>query len=216
MLSRVRTEQKNGLYQWDIWMAASSNMTNIAAPAGMMEKLDDLLILPEVKDMSNWLSTPYVWGDKGHHVFTFNNSVSLSMFANTDMLKGLEIKSFDDLFNPALKGKISMRDASLPNASSFVMALMQDRKGAAYVEKFIKEMNPTIYEDPLQIFNAVVRGARLSEIVLASRNGPSANSTAAARISWRFLVSTTFCRGASRYLRTRRIRKPRPSSSIGF
>lgn len=167
MLSRIRTEQTNGTYNWDIWMAATSNMTNIAAPAGMLQPLDKDLILPEVKDMSKWLSPEYIFGDKGHHVFTFNNSVSLSMFANTTSLKGHQIKTFDDLMNPSLKGKIAMRDASRPNAATFVLALMQEAKGAAFVERFIKEMNPTIYEDPLQIFNAVVRGG--STVAIGAR-----------------------------------------------
>jgi iron(III) transport system substrate-binding protein len=158
MLSRIRTEQKNGVYNWDVWLAATSNMTTIAAPAGMMQPIDKLLVLPEVKDMSNWLDPEYVYGDKGRTVFTFNNSVSFSTFVNKDALKGITIKTFDDFMNPALKGKIVMRDAAQPNASTFVLALMQDEKGAAFAERFFKEMNPTIYGDPLQIFNSIARG----------------------------------------------------------
>jgi iron(III) transport system substrate-binding protein len=167
MLSRIRTEQKNNLYQWDIWMAATSNMTNIASPAGMLQPLDKLLVLPEVKDMSNWRSPTYVYGDKAHGVFTFQNSVTRSLFRNTDVAKGVEIKGFDDLLNPAFKGKIAMRDASRPNAALFVLALMQDRKGPEFATRFIKEMKPTTYEDPLQIFNSLVRGG--SAITIGAR-----------------------------------------------
>ncbi len=182
MLSRIRTEQTNGVYNWDIWIAATSNMTTIAAPAGMLQPLDNYLVLPEVKDMSNWLSKDYVFGDKGHTVFAFNNGVSLSMFRNTDIGKGVEIKSFDDLFNPAFKGKIAMRDASRPNAATFVLALMQDRKGADYAMRFMNEMKPTIYEDPLQIFNqlahggaAIAIGAREQELAKCRNDGGCKN-----------------------------------------
>jgi iron(III) transport system substrate-binding protein len=157
-LARIRTEQKNGQYLWDIWLAATSNMTNIAAPAGMMEPLDDVLILPEVADMSNWRDPKYVFGDKGHNVFTFRNYVTRSVFRNVNVAKGVKIRSFDDFLNPALRGKIAIRDSSRPNAAAFVLALMQDRKGADFVKRFLTEMRPTIYESPKQIFNAVVRG----------------------------------------------------------
>ncbi len=167
MLSRIRTEQTNGLYQWDIWIAATSNMTGIAAPAGMLQPLDNLLILPEVKDMANWRDPEYVFGDKGHNVFTFNNGVSFSMFQNTDVVKGLSIKTFEDLLNPALKGKIAMRDAARPNASTFVLALMQDRKGPDFAARFMNEIKPTIYEDPLQIFNTLAHGG--AAIAIGSR-----------------------------------------------
>lgn len=157
-LARIRTEQKNGQYLWDIWLAATSNMTNIAAPAGMLQSLDDRLILPEVTDKSNWRDPGYVFGDKGHHVYTFDNYVANSVFRNDNVAKDVKIRSFDDFMNPKLRGKIALRDSSRPNAALFVLALMQQRKGADFVKRFIQEMRPTIYEDPKQIFNAVARG----------------------------------------------------------
>lgn len=156
--ARIRTEQKNGKFLWDVWVAATSNMTNIAAPAGMMVKLDDHLILPEVTDMSNWRDSRYVFGEKGHRVFTFANYRSGTVYRNLDVAKGVEVKSMDDFMNPKFNGLIAMREAGRPNAGAFFFALMQSRKGADFLTNFLKTAKPRVFESPKQIFNSVVRG----------------------------------------------------------
>lgn len=157
-LSRIRTEQNNGQYLWDVWWAITANMTQVASPAGMFSKFEDFLMLPEVKDVANWRHPDYIYGDNARGVFTYSHEVNFSSYRNDANLKGVKVDTIDSLMNPALKGKVVLRDASVPNAGSFALAPMYKAKGGDFVMRFLKEMNPRTYENPEQLDTAIIRG----------------------------------------------------------
>jgi iron(III) transport system substrate-binding protein len=167
-LARMRTEQKNGQYSWDIWWGGTSNMVNSAAPAGMIEELEKYLILPEVKDASNWRHPDYIWGEAGRHVFVHLNEISFAFLRNTKVLPEIKVANADALLDPRLKGKISMRDVSTPNFGTFALATILHEKGPAFLAKFLKEQEPRVYENPQQLEAAIVRGGQTLAIGLES------------------------------------------------
>lgn len=158
ILPRVKTEQANGQYLWDLWWATTSNMTGSAGPAGMLQRFEDFLILPEVKDVSQWRHPDYIYGDAAHMVFTHAHEVTYSAYRNVDIVPDLNTDTSDGLLDPRLKGKIVMRDASQPNAGSSALAPLYKVKGAAFVTRFLKEQEPRILENPQLIDSAVMRG----------------------------------------------------------
>jgi len=158
ILPRVKTEQANGQYLWDIWWATTSNMTSVAAPAGMLQPFEPFLILPEVKDVSQWRHPDYIYGDATKMVFTHSHEVSFSAYRNIDVVKELDTDKVDNLLDPRLKGKIVMRDASQPNAGAWSLAPLYKAKGAAFVTKFLKDQQPRVMENPQQIDSAIMRG----------------------------------------------------------
>ena len=103
-ISRVRTEQANGQFLWDLWWGITSNMVHVAAPAGLLTKAEDLLILPEVRDAANWRHPAYMYGEPGHHVFTYSHEVNIGMFRNKAVLPDVKVDSIDALLDPRLKG----------------------------------------------------------------------------------------------------------------
>jgi iron(III) transport system substrate-binding protein len=158
VVHRVKTEQDNGQYVSDIWWAITSNMVNVAAPAGMLAPFEDYLILPEVKDPSNWRHPDYMYGDKTHHVFTYIHEVNTSAFRNSAVLPDVKITSIDDLMNPKLKGKIAVRDSSDPNAGSFSLSPIYRAKGPEFLRNFLQDMNPKVFANPQQLDTALFRG----------------------------------------------------------
>src|SRR5262249_49953320 len=44
---RIVTEQRNGIFAWDSWWAATANMNNIVLPAGGLGRISDYLVFPE-------------------------------------------------------------------------------------------------------------------------------------------------------------------------
>ena len=159
VVARVQTEQKNGLFLADVWWSITGQMTSIGVPSGMFEPFENFLVLPEVKDVANWRHPDYMYGDSKRMVFTHTHEVNRAIFRNRDVLPGVKIDSYDALLNPQLKGKIVVRDSSVPNAGSYALAPIYKAKGGDFLLKFLKEQQPRIYENPEQLDTALIRGA---------------------------------------------------------
>ncbi|MCD6074710.1 MAG: ABC-type Fe3+ transport system periplasmic component [Rhodospirillales bacterium] len=157
--ARVRTEQKNGLFLADVWWSITGQMTSIAVPAGMLEPFENFLVLPEVKDAVNWRHADYMYGDSKRMVFTHTHEVNRGMYRNRDVVPQVKIDSYESLMNPQLKGKIVVRDSSLPNAGSYALAPIYKTKGAEGLLRFLKEQQPRVYENPEQLDTQLIRGS---------------------------------------------------------
>jgi len=165
-LARIRTEQKNGQYLWDIWMGGTSNMVNSAAPAGLLQPMEPFFILPEVKDVSNWRHPDFIFGDSKRQVFTNSNKLEFYVLRNTSVVPEVKVVKWDDLLNPKLKGKIAVRDMSVPNAGTFAMATAYGVKGPDFVRKLLKDQDVKVYENPQQLDAAINRGGAAVSIGL--------------------------------------------------
>jgi len=160
ILARIRTEQKNGQYVWDAWMGGTSNMVNSAAPAGLLEPMEKYFILPEVKDVSNWRHPDFIFGDSGRTSFAFVNKLEFFIIRNTSVLPEIKFDSWDDFLNPKLKGKISIRDASVPNAGVFALATAYGAKGPDFMRKLFKDQEVKVFDNPQQLDSSVMRGGQ--------------------------------------------------------
>jgi len=128
-------------------------------PAGMFDKFENYLILPEVKDVANWRHPDYIYGDAQRMVFTHSHEVNRAIFRNVDVMPEIKIDSFDALLNPKLKGRIVVRDSSLPNAGSYALAPIYKAKGGDFLLKFLKEQNPRVFDNAEQLDTQIIRGA---------------------------------------------------------
>jgi ABC-type Fe3+ transport system substrate-binding protein len=156
---RVLTEQKNGIHAWDVWWAATSNMTNTVQPAGGLEKITDYMILPEVKDEANWRVPAYLYtSPKGPYVLVHSYLQERTVFANTSVLRGIKLEEAEHLLNPSLRGRIAVRDPSRSNNGTFTLASIMRDKGPALLERLFSEQNVTVIDNPRQLTDAVMRG----------------------------------------------------------
>lgn len=164
--ARIATEQKNGQYGWDLWWGGSSNMSLNAAPAGMLEPLDKILILPEVTNISAWRDPNFIYGDSAKHVFTYMNIIDFGMLRNTKVLPDLKFDTLDALLDPRLKGKISLRDASEPNLSNDMLATIVKQKGGDFLRRVLTEQQPKIYTNQQLMMTDITRGGQALTIGL--------------------------------------------------
>jgi iron(III) transport system substrate-binding protein len=165
-LTRIQTEQKNGQFIWDVWMGGTSNMVNSASPGGLLAPMEPYFILPEVKDMANWRHPDFLFGDSKRSVFMNANKLEFYVLRNTSVLPDVKVETWDDMLNPKLKGKISVRDMSVPNAGTFAMATAYGVKGPDFVRKLFKDQAVTVYENPQQLDAAITRGGQALSIGL--------------------------------------------------
>ncbi len=158
ILPRVKTEQQNGQYLWDIWWTTTSNVVSVAAPAGMLQPFEPFLIVPEVKDINQWRHPKYIYGDAAKMVFTHSHEISFSAYRNIDVEKGVDTNNLDALLDPKLKGKVIMRDASQPNAGAWSIAPLYKAKGGDFLTKVLKQQDPKVVENPQQLDSTIIRG----------------------------------------------------------
>jgi iron(III) transport system substrate-binding protein len=158
ILPRVKTEQTNGQYLWDVWWSITANMVNVAAPSGMLQPFEPFLMLPEVKDIDQWRHKDYIYGEAGRFVFTYSHEVSFSVYHNSDVVPEVKLDTIDALLDPRLKGKIVARDASQPNSGAFALSPIYKAKGGEFLTKFLKDQEPKILENPQQLDTSLMRG----------------------------------------------------------
>ena len=156
---RIVTEQKNGLYVWDVWWSTASNMTAVNIPANSLEKIPDYLILPEVTDPANWQDPRYIYtSDKGPYVFVHTHYLQNLAYYNTDLVPVKELKSVADMLNPTLRGKIALRAPDRPHGGTQMMAAMLKREGEDFVVKLFNDQKPTVVDNARQVTDGVIRG----------------------------------------------------------
>lgn len=157
-LPRIRTEQQNGRFDWDLWWGPTSNMSNVAAPAGLLTPMEPFLFLPEVTDPSKWAHTDYIWGDPKKQVFLHVNEITYGGYVNMTKFGDYKGSVVDAMIDPNFKGGVAMREASRPNAGAFAVADVLNLKGEAFLRKLLKDSNPQIYRSPQQVNTTVMRG----------------------------------------------------------
>ncbi len=135
---RVLAERRAGIYNYDVFMGGTTTPLTALKPAGVFDKLEPALILPDVTDpaviQKTWFQGKLWWIDNDHTLlmsFVFPN---LPLAINTTMVKEGEIKSFKDLLDPKWKDKIIFSDPTIPGISgSSFLPMTVDLMGMDWV-----------------------------------------------------------------------------------
>ncbi len=88
-----------------------------------LDPIRPALILPEIKDKSNWWMGRHIYADPGQElVFIYVGVIQAgSISYNTNLVDPKEFTSFWDFLNPKWKGKIEARDVRTPGPGSGAM-----------------------------------------------------------------------------------------------
>jgi iron(III) transport system substrate-binding protein len=113
-----------------------------------------------VKEVSNWRHPDFIFGDAGHTAFAFVNKLEFFVVRNTNVLPEIKFDSWDDFLDPRLKGKISIRDASVPNAGVFPLATAYGLKGPDFMRKLFKDQDVKVFDNPQQLDASILRGSQ--------------------------------------------------------
>ncbi|MBI4332200.1 MAG: extracellular solute-binding protein [Chloroflexi bacterium] len=154
--TKVQAERRAGLYIGDLQMGSISSMATILKPAGVLEPIKPLLVLPEVLDKSLWFGGDISWGDNDK-MYVINSLLgpNRKVLINTNMVKPSEIKSYNDFLDPRWKGKVVVINALL--SRSLFTQLVLFTGGGDYWKKFAGN-DPVIVDDDRQGVEWVARG----------------------------------------------------------
>ncbi len=160
MAPRIVTEQKNGVYAWDSWWAASTAMNNIVLPAGGFANISDYLVLPGIRDMRNWYAPDYHFSSSRQPFIILHSlHVETGVILNSAVIKGFHLRTAKDLLDPRLKGLIAIRDPTSGTTNgSYVLAQLLKENGPDFLRRLIIDQDPAIIENARQLNDAVLRG----------------------------------------------------------
>ena len=153
---KIAAEHAAGVRDFDLLISGTSTPFNLLN-AGILEPVEPLLILPEVKDPKRWFGG-HIWLDNAKKfIYAFQVYQSENTWHNPTLLKPEEVRSYDDLLNPKWKGKIGILDPRSAGAGTATWAFFLKIKGEEYLRKLgAQEM--FLSRDQRQLADSLAKG----------------------------------------------------------
>jgi iron(III) transport system substrate-binding protein len=159
---RVLTEQRNGLFAWDVLLGAGFNNTErVLAPAGAVGDVRPLLTdLPaEIRDDSKWAGG-FVWlrSDASPDSLVTDLPVTNGVYVNRDYITPAQLSSISQLADPQFKGKLVIYNPTLANAGSQSLANILAHTDEAFVKKLLVDQGAVQTADTNQAAQFLTEG----------------------------------------------------------
>ena len=158
LMSKIVAEKKAGAVSIDAFLIGPCT-GNSLLKSDLFEPLTTAMILPEVKDSSKWFGG-HLWADNqtgGNLIYSFVAQMTPSIYYNTQLIKPQELRAYNDLLDPRLKGKIGMRDPRVPGGGLAMWAFLMDLKGQEYLQKLTSQ-ELFVSRNARQIAEALAKG----------------------------------------------------------
>jgi len=138
-INRIVEEDKGGVHYFDIHVGGTSSIITGMLTADLLEPLAALMILPSVKKTTNWWGD-HIWADKsGRYIYMFLAYLTETIWFNTKELRPEEVRSYDDLLNPKLKGRIAILDPRIPGSGQSTWSFLWKINGEEYLRKLVHQ-----------------------------------------------------------------------------
>ena len=132
--SKIAAEHAAGVRYYDVLISGSLTPLSLLN-AGILEPIEPLLILPEVREAKRWYGG-HIWSDNAKRfLYSFQAYQSENLWHNTQLMKAEEFRSFDDLLNPKWKGKIGILDPRSAGSGTSTWAFFYKTKGEEFLRK---------------------------------------------------------------------------------
>ena len=114
LVRKMVDESKAGVRYMDIHLGGSESIVTGLLPEGVIDALEPYMLLPEVKDPKQWWGG-HVWVDTAKK-FVYSTSAHQPeiLWFNSQLMKAEDVRSFDDLLDEKLRGKIGYLDPRTP------------------------------------------------------------------------------------------------------
>ena len=112
--ARVRAERVAGKFLLDVLVAGGDTPTMTYLPSGWLDKIEPVLIAPDVIDKRNWRDGHLWFEDDGHMILRTLSYVTPQLVVNTKLVRPGEISQWRALLQPKWQGKIVAKDPASP------------------------------------------------------------------------------------------------------
>ena len=135
VVRKIIEEYRAGVNYFDLHIGGSESIVTGFLPENLLEPIEPLMVLPEVKDPKNWWGG-HIWVDKAKRlVYSFQAYQTENIWYNADLIKPDQIRSFDDLLDPRWKGKIGILDPRTPGSGASMWSYLLDTIGEEYMRR---------------------------------------------------------------------------------
>ncbi|HLN85126.1 MAG TPA: extracellular solute-binding protein [Candidatus Limnocylindrales bacterium] len=137
LVRKMIDEAKAGVRYMDLHMGGSESIVTGLLPEGVLDPLEPYMVLPEVKDPKQWWGG-HIWIDNAKR-FIYGSSAhqTVSLWINSQLMKANEVRSFDDLLDEKLKGKIGFLDPRTPGSGASMWSYLREIKGEDYLRRLV-------------------------------------------------------------------------------
>ena len=148
LTQRISAERRAGKYLVDVYNGGGNSLFQVLYLGKMLDPIKSALILPEVTDATKWWEGKQKYADKeGQYIFVYEGNVSAGAGAayNSQLLDPREYKSYWDLLNPKLKGKILSTDIRKVRGAGIPWQFLyySSDLGPKYLRRLFGEMDVT-------------------------------------------------------------------------
>src|SRR5574341_1311507 len=139
IIQRMVSEAKAGTQYFDLHIGGTESVVTGLLPENILDPVDPYLILPEVRDPKQWWGGHIYIDNAKRFVYNFVAYQTVSLWSDPNQYKPNEFRSFDDLLNPKLQGKIGISDPRTPGSGSSMWSYMHYIKGEEYLKKLVAQ-----------------------------------------------------------------------------
>jgi len=157
--ARVRAERAAGKYLLDVLVAGGDTPTMTYLPSGWLDRVEPILIAPDVVDPSKWRDGHLWYEDDAHTILRTLQSVSPELVVNAKFVKPSEIPTWKSLLDPKWQGKIIAKDPAVAGAGTSMIALLYMQFGPDFVKRLYQDQKPLISRDARQETQFLAQGA---------------------------------------------------------
>jgi ABC-type Fe3+ transport system substrate-binding protein len=157
VVRKMVDEAKAGVRYTDLHMGGSESIVTSLLSEGILEPLEPMMILPEVRDPKQWYGG-HIWIDTAKR-FIYGSCAyqTESLWFNTQLMKATDIRSFDDLLDERWKGRIGYLDPRTPGSGASMWSYLRELKGEEYLKKFAAQ-KPLLSRDQRVLAEILAKG----------------------------------------------------------
>ena len=135
LVRKMVDEAKAGVRYVDLHMGGSESVVTGLLPEGVIDPVEPYMSLPEVKDPKQWWGG-HIWVDNAKK-FAYSTLAyqTESLWINSQLMRAEEVRSFDDLLDEKLKGRIGYLDPRTPGSGASMWSYLRELKGEEYLRK---------------------------------------------------------------------------------
>jgi len=157
VVRKMVDEAKAGVRYVDLHMGGSESIVTALLPEGVLDSVEQSMILPEVKDPKQWWGG-HVWVDNAKRfVYSTLAYQTESLWFNSQLMKAADIRSFDDLLDERWRGKIGYLDPRTPGSGASMWSYLREIKGEEYLKKFAAQ-KPLLSRDQRVLAEILAKG----------------------------------------------------------
>lgn len=139
IVRKMVDESKAGVRYIDLHMGGAESIVTGLLPENILEPLEPLMLLPEVKDPKHWWGG-HVWVDNARRfIYSTLAHQTENLWINSQLMKADEVRSFDDLLHDRLKSRIGMLDPRTAGSGASTWSYLREIKGEDYLRKLVAQ-----------------------------------------------------------------------------